>query len=58
MGVFVPNFRSVSFFVQPGDVTNTQTHTYTSEFKIILDRLLASRGFRLKELLKNKEVPY
>ena len=42
MGVCVPNFRSVSFFVWPGDMThinkkiNTYTHTYTSEFKNIL----------------------
>ena len=32
MGVCVPNFRSVSFFVRPGDVThiNTHLHTYTN----------------------------
>ena len=43
----VPNFRSVSLFVWPGDVAqiNKQIHTYTSEFRNILDRLLASRGF-------------
>ena len=47
MGVCVPNFRSVSFFVWPGDVTETYTeiNTYTSETRNILDRLLASRGF-------------
>ena len=51
MGVCVPNFRSVPFLVWPGDVThiktytNKQLHKYTSEFKNILDRLLASRGF-------------
>ena len=41
------NFRSVSFFVWPGGVTqiNTQIHTYTTEIRNILDRLLASRGF-------------
>ena len=31
MGVCVANFRSVSFFVWSGGVTNTQIHTYTSE---------------------------
>ena len=42
MGVCVPNFRSVSLLVWPGDVTqtntyiNTYTHVYTSEFKNIL----------------------
>ena len=42
MGVCVPNFRTVSLLVWPGDVThtnkyiNTYTHTYTSEFKNIL----------------------
>ena len=46
MGVCVPNFRSVSLLVWPGDVTQTHkyinkyihtyTHTYTSEFKNIL----------------------
>ena len=50
MGVCVPNLWSVSFFVWPGDVTQTKNyinwyiHTYTSEFKNI--RLLASRRFR------------
>ena len=33
MGVCVLNFRSVSFFVWPGDVT--EIHKYTSEFKNI-----------------------
>ena len=47
MGVYLPNFRSVSFFVWPGGVTqiNKQIHIYSSEFRIILDRLFASRGF-------------
>ena len=27
MGVCVPNFRSVSFFVWPGDVTNINAYT-------------------------------
>ena len=51
MGVCVPNFRSVSLLVWPGGVTqinkttNKYIHTYTSEFKNILDRLLASREF-------------
>ena len=41
MGGCVKNFRSVSFFVCSGDVTqthtyiNTYTHTYTSEFQNI-----------------------
>ena len=42
-GSMCANFRSVSFFVWPGDVIHI--HKYTSEFKNILDRLLASRGF-------------
>ena len=41
--VCVQNFRSVLFFVLPGDVTHI--HKYMSEFKNILDPLLASRGF-------------
>ena len=52
IGVGVPNFRSVQFFVWPGCVikeintqTNTQIHTYTSEIRNILDGLLASQGF-------------
>ena len=47
MRVCVPNFRSVSFFVWPAGVTqiNTKIHTYTSEIRNILARLLASRGF-------------
>ena len=42
MAVCVPNFRPVSFFIWPGDVTQTNkyihtyTNTYTSEFKNIL----------------------
>ena len=44
MGVCVPNFRSVSFFVWPGDVTHINKqihkHTYTSEIRNILDRML------------------
>ena len=40
MAVCVPNFRSVSLLVWPGDVTQTNkythTHTHTSEFKNIL----------------------
>ena len=41
------SFRSVSFFVQPGGVTHIHTytnkkiHTYTSEIRNILDRLLS-----------------
>ena len=49
MGVCVPNFRSVSFFVWPGDVTHinkyTNTQIYASEFKNILDRLLTPHEF-------------
>ena len=50
MGVCVLNFRSVSFFVWPGDVTqiNKYINTYTnaqSEIRNILDQLLASLGF-------------
>ena len=47
----VLNFRSVSLFVWPGGVTqinsqiNKDIHTYKSEIRNILDRLLASRGF-------------
>ena len=51
MGVCVPNFWSVSLLVWPGGVTQTNKYirTYTSEFKNILNRLLASRGFRQKQ---------
>ena len=47
MGVCVPNFSSVSFFVWPGGVTqlNKYIHKYTSEIRNILDQLLASQGF-------------
>ena len=38
-GVYVLNFRSVSFFVWPGDPGQTQD-TFTSEKMNILDRLL------------------
>ena len=47
----VLNFRSVSLFVWPGGVTqinsqiNKDIHTYKSEIRNILDRLLASSGF-------------
>ena len=55
MGVCVPNFRSVSFFVWPGGVTQIHTYTnnYTSENRNILDRLLASRGLRY---VKSEEI--
>ena len=61
----MPNFRSVSFFVWPRDVThiNKYLHKYKSEFKNILDQSLASRGFRLKKTgvslhlqIKNKTI--
>ena len=46
MGVCVPNFRSVSFFVWPGGVTQLHTHMYIQvNLGISYDRLLASRGF-------------
>ena len=47
MGICVPNFRSVSFFVWLGDMTqiNKYIHKYTSEIRNMLDQLLASRGF-------------
>ena len=35
MGVCVPNFRSVSFFVWSGGVTQINTYTYTSEIRNI-----------------------
>ena len=44
-GSMCANFRSVSFFVWPGDVIHI--HKYTSEFKNILDRSAA----RLKWIL-------
>ena len=62
MGVYVPNFRSVSFFVWPGSVTHihTRMHPYTRENGNILNRLFASRGFWQIYIhtSKNGNIPY
>ena len=55
MGVCLPNFRTVSFFVWPGDVTHilkythTHTHTYTSELNNILGGCSPHVDFENKE---------
>ena len=47
-------FQVCIVFVWPGDVThiNKYIHKYTSEFKNILDWLLASRGFLIMSVTK------
>ena len=49
MGVCVPNFRLVSFFIWPGDVTQ-KIHKYRSEIRNILVRL-KKQHLRLKSAI-------
>ena len=44
--MYIPNFRSVSFFVYSGVGYNTQTDEYATEFRNIGYGLLASREFK------------
>ena len=45
MGICVPNFRSVSFFVWPGDVTYINKYTNTKNYtNIPLNLRISSTG--------------